>query len=218
MAENAGKGNCFLCGETLSKSGFKKHILAAHTSSEAGAQECVLLKVESLDSKLYWLFLDIPVSSTLKTLDAFLREIWVECCGHMSLFFSKGYEELGKSTPLGALPKGFSMRYEYDMGSTTELKITVLERVLRPKQRKAVRLIARNEPPRFACRECGEEADYICCECMWENEYPFLCEACMGSHEHESALPVVNSPRMGVCGYFGEYDEYEFDPEKLEHK
>ena len=34
----------------------------------------------------------------------------------------------------------------------------------------------------------------------------------MESHPHDSALPIVNSPRMGVCGYCGEDDVYTFDP------
>ena len=101
--------------------------------------------------------------------------------------------------------------YEYDFGSTTELRITFLHPVSRPKQRKAVRLLARNLPLLFECGQCGEAADYVCCECDAMEEYPFFCEKCMASHEHEGcALPVVNSPRMGVCAYCGEYDVYEY--------
>jgi len=31
-------------------------------------------------------------------------------------------------------------------------------------------------------------------------------------------LPVTNSPRMGVCGYCGELDTYEFVPPEQEGK
>jgi len=33
--------------------------------------------------------------------------------------------------------------------------------------------------------------------------------------EHEMTLPVVNSPRMGVCGYTGGREFDNFDPELI---
>ncbi len=214
MGNQMTKGHCYLCGAVIAKSGFVKHFDSKHLHGEkADNQECVLLKVEDAEDKIYWLYLDMPLTSTLKTLDTFLREIWLECCGHMSGFYQHGGIEIGKSTKLEQFPAGSVLFYEYDFGSTTELRITFLHTVSRPRQRKAVRLLARNLPLRFDCGQCGEEADYICCECDAMEEYPFLCEKCLESHEHECALPVVNSPRMGVCGYCGEYDVYEFPDE-----
>lgn len=210
MARQMTKGHCYLCGAVVAKSGFQRHLSSKHFCEKADGQKCVLLRVESAYEKVYWLYLDMPLTSTLKTLDTFLREIWLECCGHMSAFFLGDGEEVGKTTKLGTLPMGLTLRYEYDFGSTTELQITLLRTVSRPKQRKAVRLLGRNLPLSFMCGECGEEAEYICCECDMMDEYPFLCEECMQSHEHEYVLPVVNSPRMGVCAYCGEYDVYEF--------
>ncbi len=51
---------------------------------------------------------------------------------------------------------------------------------------------------------------------MRNRDNPFLCEACIENYEHgdEMLLPVVNSPRMGVCGCCGEQDVCAFDPEK----
>ena len=34
----------------------------------------------------YWLHLEIRGNDTLKDLDYYLREIWLECCGHLSSF------------------------------------------------------------------------------------------------------------------------------------
>ena len=126
--------------------------------------------------------------------------------------FVGNYEQLSKNTMVGMLRDGSKLHYEYDFGSTTELTITVVGTLLRPKQRKSVRLLGRNEPIRFLCGKCGKEADWICCECEWEDQYPYFREDCMESHPHDSALPIVNSPRMGVCGYCGEDDVYTFDP------
>ena len=212
MAQAASKGNCYLCGETISKTAFKKHLLEKHNDAAGDAQTYKLLKVEGADEKAYWLYLDMSVSATLKTLDRFLRDIWLECCGHESAFFVGNYEQLSKNTMVGMLRDGLKLHYEYDFGSTTELTITVVGTLLRPKQRRSVRLLGRNEPIRFLCGKCGKEADWICCECEWEDQYPYFCEDCMESHPHDSALPIVNSPRMGVCGYCGEDDVYTFDP------
>ena len=33
-----------------------------------------------------WMHLEIPVEATLRDLDQFLRDIWLECCGHLSAF------------------------------------------------------------------------------------------------------------------------------------
>ena len=80
----AARGNCYICGKELSKAGVKKHLAVhQHNGPEAG-EECVLLKIEGAYYKDYWLFLDIPLTATLDGLDRFLREIWLECCGHMS--------------------------------------------------------------------------------------------------------------------------------------
>lgn len=216
MAQMTLKGNCYLCGRLIGKSAFKKHILTAHPHEGEG-QDCIVLKVEDTDSKMYWLYLDISATSTLKTLDTFLRKIWLECCGHMSAFYDPQYSEIGMSRKLADYPVGHSFLYEYDFGDTTQLKITIVGHVKRPKQRTAVRLLGRNEVYHFPCQNCGKYADYICVECTWENQNPFLCEDCVEDHGHgeELLLPVVNSPRMGVCGYCGELDEFDFDPEKF---
>ncbi len=211
----AAKGNCYLCGQLMGKAGFKRHFLAAHPYEGENGQKCVLLKVENAGSKSYWLYLDMPVTSTLKTLDSFLRKIWLECCGHLSEFHF-GRMPISMSTAIGSFSEGCTLSYEYDFGSTTELVITIMGSMIRPRQKAAVRLLGRNEPYHFTCQNCGKEADYICPYCIWEKENPFLCEGCVGEHEHEEEilLPVVNSPRMGVCGYCGEQDVYGFTPER----
>lgn len=51
----------------------------------------MLLKIETPYEKDYWLYADISMTSTLKTLDTFLRDIWLECCGHMGAFYWSDY-------------------------------------------------------------------------------------------------------------------------------
>ena len=198
------KGNCYLCGAELGKTAMKNHLLRDH-GGETG-QECRLFKIEGADDKNYWLYVDIPVDKTLNALDKFLRKIWLECCGHMSEF-----QGAGKSTKVGNLRVGGQFLHLYDFGSTTETLITVMGTTWRPSQREAVRLLARNMPPQFACGKCGAPAGYVDAVRIWADENPFYCEKCAEKCADEAMLlPVTNSPRMGMCGYTGELDTFAF--------
>lgn len=217
MANTAAKGNCYLCGKLLTKTTAKRHLLTHQFEGDKG-QACMLVKIEAVYDKDYWLYVDIPLTSTLQVLDNFLRDIWLECCGHMSAFYYGRYEEVGFGKKISSIPEGAVMGYEYDFGSTTELKITFVCQTVRKKQQKAVRLLVRNEAPTYPCGVCGKPAEVVNTEQMYDEDgSPFYCEACAEKQELEEdyLLPVVNSPRMGVCGYAGEYDTYEFDPKKI---
>lgn len=198
------KGNCYLCGAELGKVAMKNHLFNAH-GGEIG-QECRLLKIEGAYDKNYWLYVDIPVGKTLNALDKFLRNIWLECCGHMSEF-----QDMGKGTKIGNLREGSQFLHLYDFGSPTKTLITVIGTTWRPPQKEAVRLLARNIPPQFSCSECGAPAKYLDMECQWSYEDLFYCEKCAEKYvDEEMLLPVTNSPRMGVCGYTGELDTFAF--------
>ncbi len=190
-----------------------RHLLAQHLAAAEG-QLCYLLKVESGG---YWLFLDIPLTSTLSTLDSFLRAVWLECCGHMSAFMPPRAidDDYSMSTKISSFVPGQVVQYEYDFGDTTTLYITFVQLVNRPKQRTAVRVLARNAPYEFECAKCGKPA-----ECVYMEEWPpeLYCEQCAKEQDEdlEMCLPVVNSPRMGVCGYCGELDKYQYDPRKIQ--
>ena len=214
-------GNCFLCGAEHGKAGMEKHIEKEH--AKADGEVCIILKVDDPYRQLHWLFLDIAADKPLSALDQFLREIWMECCGHMSGFFSGGRKPLGITRKVGELERGGTFTYEYDFGTTTEVFITVLGETRRPKQKAPVRLLARNAPPPFECRECKKPAVIICTECMFgdceEGQTPFFCQTCADkhadNHSEEMHLPVVNSPRMGECAYTGDLDSWTFDPKKV---
>lgn len=211
MANVQQKGYCYCCGVELGKTAMKNHILKEHA---AGTEKCCLVRIEGMD-KNYWLYVDMPLRATLNSLDRFLRRIWLECCGHMSAFMGAGYTEIGKARKLENLAPGSKLRYEYDFGDTTELTITLMDPTERPAQREAVRLLARNKPFVFECGLCEKPAVYVDQERMYGGEYPFLCEECAEKDGAEMLLPITNSPRMGVCAYTGELDDYEFDPEKF---
>jgi len=208
------KGNCYLCGKTFGKTAIKNHIVKEHGNS---GEDSVLLKVEGLYNKSYWLYLDMPKSGKLAGLDGFLRDIWLECCGHMSEFYLGRYNTIGKNTQIGRLGVGGGILYDYDMGSTTHLVVTPVAAIKRPESYgENIRLIARNVPPESSCAVCGGPAAYMCMECMYDFDgNAHLCDEHMETHEHDECMPISNSPRSGVCGYMGD-SSYDFtgDTEK----
>ncbi|HKJ68894.1 MAG TPA: hypothetical protein VKA68_13120 [bacterium] len=103
-----------------------------------------------------------------------------------------------------------ALDYQYDFGSTTHLRIEVKDLRTGVAPEKGIRIMARNIPPEFSCTVCGKQAAAICVECQWIVDNPFYCDSCAedpAKHAcdagYDMMLPVVNSPRMGVCGYCG---------------
>ncbi len=86
----------------------------------------------------------------------------------------------------------------------SSLRLKVLAERAGAQQKKAVELLAHNVLPEIPCDVCGKPATQICSQCIYE-EGGQLCEACAEQHEcgEEMLLPVINSPRMGMCGYDG---------------
>jgi hypothetical protein len=107
------------------------------------------------------------------------------------------------------LKPGQTCSYEYDFGSTTELTVKVISEQEVEAQKKAIQILARNNLPLVPCDVCGEPATTTCTQCIYEDK-GCLCDACAKGHEcgEEMLLPMVNSPRAGVCGYTGQDPAY----------
>jgi len=203
------KGNCYLCGATVGKAAIKNHLIK-HYGEDSDGQECYLLKAEGAFNKEYWLYFDVPLKETLSCIDSFLRQIWLECCGHMSAFFLTSRLELDEfdmEQKLMTFNAGTKLSHHYDFGTTTETDITFIKAVKRKPQKKAVRLLARNVAPVFQCADCGKQADYINSEIKYQSDNPYYCKKCSKKFGDGMMLPVTNSPRMGECGYSGEDDD-----------
>ena len=102
------------------------------------------------------------------------------------------------------LSPGQSCTYEYDYGTTTELRLKVISESEAETKGKAIQVLARNTPPVIPCNVCGKVSTNVCSECIYENK-GWLCDECASSHEcgEDMLLPVVNSPRVGMCAYSG---------------
>jgi len=224
MASQISEGKCHLCGDTFSKSAMTKHLKSCKQKKVDSKTPCKSsqetkifhLVVEDRGSSDYWMHLEVPADAKLEELDGFLRRIWLECCGHLSAFRIEGKtysvspmedfdDESMEATLDDVLSPGLKFCHEYDFGSTTYLELKVVSLEQKQIEKRDITVLARNEPPSFPCVSCGKMATHICTECIWSGE-GCLCDECASGHEcgEDMLLPVVNSPRVGVCGYTGQ--------------
>ena len=223
MSKQQSMGKCHLCGEIAGQASMTRHLRACcqpEASRRSSASEkrppapSFHLVCQGRDAKAYWMHVAAPVTAPLSKLDHFLRHTWVECCGHLSAFeigdnryaAQPMEEEISMSARLSqVLEVGMKFFYEYDYGSTTALVLKVVALREQGLPKGAVQLLARNEAPQVSCQRCNiQPATQICTECASDGD-GWLCEACAVAHAcgDEICLPVVNSPRVGVCGYTG---------------
>ena len=230
MTRQTSKGTCTFCHGEFSKATMSRHLETcqqrAVAEAKAGGRQKTQktskfhLVVEGRDLPQYWMHLEVPASVTLTALDRFLRDTWLECCGHLSAFEIGGvryaidagmFEEpfdMGDKSMRVRLEKVFSPGqtsfYEYDFGTTTELKLKVISEREAETKGKTVQVLARNNPPEFLCEVCGKPATSVCSQCIFDDK-GWVCDACAENHEcgEDMLLPVVNSPRVGMCAYTG---------------
>jgi hypothetical protein len=174
-------------------------------SGGAKASFALLIRAQAAQEPMYWLDLAVKPTATLKDVDEILRSVWLECCGHLSEFYYGALKSvaMGKKVVSVLGEAGARIGYIYDYGSSTELLVSHGRAVSAALDR-SVCLMARNEPPTWLCEVCGEVATQICVQCACDG-VGLLCEAHSETHNcgEQMLLPVVNSPRMGVCAYQG---------------
>jgi len=209
--ELTSEGKCFYCEQVLSQKEMVKHLakhLAEKEKTELGTKTQTYCHIVA-EADIMFLHLLVKGTASMKVIDTFLRDIWLECCGHMS-GFRKGREEIGMNKKVqNILVNKEKLIYDYDYGSTTRLSLKGLKHY-ELNEKSTIILLSRNEPLQIMCSTCGKEpAVCMCSTCCWEKE-AFFCRKCAENHEKDcedfadfSEMPVVNSPRMGVCGYEG---------------
>jgi hypothetical protein len=224
------KGICELCKGTFGKAAMTRHLAkcletpkgpkgAPVREAAPNTTRLFHLVVQGKYDAQYWLHLEASATATLQDLDDFLRHIWLECCGHLSAFEIAGtrysvpveddwfaceeeFDEPGTDVSLGdVLHPGRQFTHEYDFGSTTELTLKVVSERQGVAGKEPIRLLSRNEPPAIPCEGCGEPATRVS---VWEGS-GWFCDRCAEKRDidEDGSLPVVNSPRVGVCGYTG---------------
>lgn len=185
------KVKCNACGKEYTARGITRHIKACQAIQEAylkGYYKYYTLKIKDVYKTDFFLYINVVSHLTLGELDQFLRDIWLECCNHLSGFRcdgyyytlneSDGYGMPGKYIELNELVQvGTKLEYDYDYGSTTELEIEVIDELTGPRRESLIEIFARNKMP-----------DY---------------------YKKNSRYPnPSNSPRLGICGYDGPQDKF----------
>ena len=227
MPRVVSSGDCALCGKSYRKSGMTRHLqtcLARNGLPEKPGKPHVAsihLFVEDDYRPEYWMHLAAPATTELAEIDQYLRDVWLECCWHLSSFFVgsteykwkifemdeffadfRGREIRPMEVGLAAVaPPRTQFGYWYDYGTTSELTLRSMAEIAGPDGE--ITLLARNDAPATDCSICGAPATWVGpSEYDWIAMTAGLCDACAPTSEYR--LPIVNSPRSGVCAYDGE--------------
>jgi hypothetical protein len=204
----------------MTKGGLSKHFnscskrreIISSTDQKSGRTDTLYhLQVQDAWNKDYWLHLEMRGSASLADLDSYLRSIWLECCGHLSRFSVGGWggHEFPMSNKVNQVfQPGIAVTHIYDYGTSSETLVKVMDvRQGKATTNQPIALMARNKMPEFQCMECDKTAEWLCSECVIEeDESGLLCDEHAETHPHENyggRLPLVNSPRVGMCGYEG---------------
>jgi hypothetical protein len=212
--ETKSEGYCIYCNKLFSKQEIGKH-LAAHLSGmeKAGHESSAVNYCHiEVDSEELFLHLLVKGDAKMKVIDKFLKDIWLSAFGHKNFKVSMSHLVEDVFEPR------IKIFHDYDFGSTTRVFLKGLKHYHLNDKEKII-LLSRNEPLKIHCSLCKKKpAAYLCTECFSDGDYSYFCEKCSVLHEEEckaftnySQMPVVNSPRMGICGYEGGIIDVERD-------
>ncbi len=214
------KGKCAYCGLEIAKNGVTKHLETCAQLHEAMAQtehkksdrEALYhLRVQAAGRPEFWLDIEMRGSAKLKDLDKYLRTIWLECCGHLSQFSFGGWQgnKIAMTRSIAdVLEVGAELTHIYDFGTSSETLIKAVGiRQGKSLTSHPIALLMRNAIPESECIECQQPATWLCIECLIEEDvWGTLCDEHAKTHPHNNygePVPLVNSPRLGGCGYEG---------------
>jgi hypothetical protein len=183
----------------------------AQTRDKIGSETLYHLRVQDAYRSEFWLDLEMRGCGTLKDIDSYLRSIWLECCGHMSRFSIGGWQ--GREIPKNqradeVFQQASELTHIYDFGTSSQTVIKMVgARKGKPTTTRPIVLMARNLMPEAECIKCKQPAAWLCEECLIEEDvWGTLCDEHAKTHPHDNygePVRIVNSPRMGMCGYQG---------------
>lgn len=224
------KAKCYYCNKELTERTIKRHmkscldmkkVIEEKLNEKKGTRNQYIISLKALYESNYCIYVSIDANLQLKHLDQFIRDIWVECCGHLSAFiieeeyYNSDDGEMDMSID-DILMEGEKFGYDYDFGSTTELILEVVDIIEVSKTFSQIEIIARNHDVKNKCEKCGKEAHFFD-----HSGEEYLCKNCVDEDNDEvEEFEYSNSPRDGVCGYYGDKDsEIKYMPgNKIKYK
>lgn len=205
------EGRCLYCDTLFSQSEIGRHLakhLAMMEKESAGKTVANHVHVEVEAGEMF-LHLLVKGDVPMKTIDGFLRDIWLECCGHLSGFGHKNFKIKMKDLVDDVFQPKIKIYHDYDYGTTTRVFLNAKKQYQLNLKEKII-LLSRNEPLKIMCSKCKRKPAVDICTVCWYNGEAFFCPTCSAKHaetcedfEDYAKMPVVNSPRMGECGYMG---------------
>jgi len=158
------KSVCRGCSKTMLQSRIRDHVSSCSKIAKlksAFTSPCTLYRLRVVTMRQpYELIIDVRGDAPMSFLDAFLRDIWMECCNHLSSFAcvacDEDFDENAKQ------PKGNNRPtmerhiasvfascviavYRYDFGTTTSVLIQRVSVTENAKQDVGIFVLARNE-------------------------------------------------------------------------
>lgn len=205
------EGKCLYCKQIYAQKEIGKHLakhLADMEKTDSGKNTQIYNHIEVEAGEMF-LHLLVMGDAPMKKIDSYLRDIWLECCGHLSSFGHKNFKVSMSHKVSNVFAPKVKIFHDYDFGTTTRVFLKALKSYNLTMKDKLI-LLSRNEPLKLMCATCKTElAVNLCTTCNYDG-YSFFCESCSAKHEEVcsdfadySCMPVVNSPRMGECGYTG---------------
>ncbi|MFH0875884.1 MAG: hypothetical protein V1859_08145 [archaeon] len=87
------EGECKYCKKLVSGRAMSRHLKSCterkkQAENKANANEDIFLVKASQFP--FFVYFEVNANATLDTIDEFLRELWLECCGHLSTFNING--------------------------------------------------------------------------------------------------------------------------------
>lgn len=222
------KGKCYYCNKELTERTIKRHIKNCSDIKKVISDEIkdnkktrnqfIISMKDKYNKNTYCIYLSIDENLQLQHLDKFTRDVWVECCGHLSSFYIDEMKYDDNSNELyqmnvklkEVLSVGQKFEYQYDFGDTTYIILEVVDEIEVSNKHSQIEILARNDENHYTCSKCGEKAQYY----QYETNN-FLCEKCadeLDEDEFEESMTeelygdYFNSPRDGMCGYVGDKD------------
>ena len=229
MARNLTKGYCKYCGKMYAKSGITRHLKSCEDRKLKQAEgrgkentKYYTIMISGRYHKDYWMVVDVIGSASFQELDQFLRDIWLECCGHLSCFHIGGHtleyttkcflELYGDDEDLNdmkhsldeMLSEGVTFGHVYDYGTSTELLLEVKEVRSGKKRKDKIVIESRNAFKKPGCSFCGKEAKWVIPDGF---EYyirkPYMCEDC-----YKAAMEDLDSD---IALQINELEYYDLD-------
>ena len=146
----------------------------------------------------YFMYLSVGHNCTLNDLDNFIRTEWCSCCMHLSNFLDENGKETSKKTKISNIGINGKILYEFDMGDSTDVYIEIVKYF--DKDDNSNRLISKK------CKSVFKlSPDAPLCSCnnkaLYFGDDEPLCQSCMEKSKCDRFYKIVDSPRVGMCGF-----------------